>query len=78
MAINVDIEKPLTADEVTELRTKLPENQVKRYIDLANDGVDPTEGKAAEEPQGDDDSKKAPAKPGPAAKGGQGKSDDLL
>lgn len=35
MAINVDLSKPLTDEQIENLRTRLPENLVQHYVALA-------------------------------------------
>lgn len=51
MAINVDTSKPLTDEQIKDLRTRLPENLVQHYIKQAQGGevdeVDELEKKAA-------------------------------
>jgi hypothetical protein len=58
MAINVDLSKPLTDDQIEELRTRLPNELVDHYIARSNatdDGADkkPT-GKRAAKADADD------------------------
>lgn len=64
MAINVDTSKPLSDEQIEDLRTKLPENMVQRYITLANEASNQSE------------APKPGAKP-TAAKGGKNDPDIL-
>jgi hypothetical protein len=64
MAINIDTSKPLTDEQIEELRTRLPENLVQRYVELSNADQAP-----AQEDEGD--------KPKAASRRGS-KADDIL
>lgn len=66
MAINIDLSKPLTDDQIEELRTRLPNELVDHYIERSNATDDGEDKKPA--------SKRAAAK----ADAEDGKDGDLL